>query len=318
MLSIGLQIGHGHVKVATAGRSVVFPAVAAPAPVAEFAGLGAARQIVHLDLSTWLVGRDALDFAPGRLVSILDRSRYRSASFVALARHALAQVAPVDAGPFAVMTGCPAAWFSDVRTRCDLEAAIIEAAAPWGRASVAVVPEPAGPFYGYVFASGQLDVSRTRGSVGVVDCGYRDINLAWFSDGRYVSGESVPGGMAEGLKEAKRLISAAFGLELSLHEIDEAVREGVVIVEGQPRALPAGVDQALVGGLDSLIAAGRSLWPNGGRGLRSLLLAGGGAVVLGAALKKVWPAALVLPEPQMAGARGFAAAAAAQAARRTA
>lgn len=325
MIAIGLQIGHGHVKVmSSAGRSAIFPAVAALAPTADFAGLGAARQVVTLDgsaweRSAWLVGRDALDFAPGRLVSILDRSRYRSPSFVALARHALAQVLPTGGpGPLAVMTGCPAAWFADAATRSDLEIAIEDAMAPWGRATITVVPEPAGPFYAHVFEAGSLDVSRTRGAVGVIDCGYRDINVAWFSDGRYAGGESVPGGLAVGLKEAQRLISAAYGLELSLHEVDAAVREGMVIVEGHPRPLPAGVDAALSGGLDTVIATARSLWPNGGRGLRALLLAGGGAVVLGAKLRQSFPQAVVLREPQLAGARGFAAAAQAQAQRRAA
>jgi plasmid segregation protein ParM len=316
MLSIGLQIGHGHVKAAAAtGRVATFPAVAAPAPVADFAGLGAARQVVTLDDSAWLVGRDALDFAPGRLVSILDRSRYRSPSFVALARHALAQVAPREAGPLAVMTGCPAAWFADSATRSDLEAAILDAAAPWGHAVVTVAPEPAGPFYAHIFESGVLDVSRTRGAVGVIDLGYRDVNVASFSEGRYVAGESVPGGLAEGLKECKRLISAGYGLELSLHQVDQAVREGVVIVEGQPCKLPPGTEAALAGGLDTVIATARSLFPNGGRGLRALLLAGGGAAVLGAALRRTFPQAQVLREPQLAGARGFAAAAQAQASR---
>lgn len=323
MLSIGLQIGHGHVKVASAaGRTAVFPAVAAPAPATDFAGMGAARQVVALDssvwdTSAWLVGRDALDFAPGRLVSILDRTRYRSPSFVALARHALAQVVPAT-GPLAVMTGCPAAWFADRGTRADLEAAILAAAAPWGQAVVTVAPEPAGPFYAHVFEAGVLDVSRTRGAVGVIDLGYRDVNVASFSEGRYVGGESVPGGMAEGLKECKRLISAGYGLELSLHQVDAAVREGCVRVEGQARPLPDSAEAALTSGLDTVIATARSLWPNGGRGLRTLLLAGGGAVTLGAALCQTFPQALVLREPQLAGARGFAAAAQAQAQRRVA
>lgn len=319
MMHIGLQIGHGHVKIATtAGRSAVFPAVAAPAPASDFTGLGAARQIITIDGSSWLVGDDALSFAPGRLVSILDRTRYRSPSFVALARHALARVAPANAGPLAITTGCPAAWFADSATRGELETAILMAAEPWGLAVVNIAPEPAGPFYAHVFESGQLDLARTRGAVGVVDLGYRDVNVALFNEARYVGGESVPGGTAEGLKEAKRLISAVYGIELSLHQVDQAVRDGLVLVDGLARDLPAGVEQALVGSLDTVIATARSLWPNGGRGLRAVLLAGGGAVVLGAALRKAFPQALVLPEPQLAGVRGFAAAAQAQAARRAA
>lgn len=319
MLPIGLIVGHGYVKVASPTTARAFPAVTAPAVPADFeSAVGAGRRAVDLgDAGSWLVSQDALTFAPGRVVSILDRARYRSAAFVALARAALAQVAP-EGAPLRIMSGMPPAWFADTSARAELEAAIVEAAAPWPAATVMIAPEPAGLFYRHVFESGWLDLARTRGAVGVIDAGYRDVGVAYFSDGRYIAGESIPGGAAEGLREVKRLITAAYGLELSLHEVDQAIRAGEVLLDGQPRSLPPGTPEALTRGLSAIEGVARSLWPNGGRGARAILLGGGGAHALAAPLARTFPQLLTLDEPQLAGARGFAAAAAAQLARRAA
>jgi hypothetical protein len=319
MLAIGLIVGHGHTKVATASRAVVFPSVAAPAIASDFdTSFGPGRRAVDLEIGgSWLVGQDALTFGAGRCVSTLDRARYRSPAFAALARCALAQVAP-EGTPLRIQTGMPSAWFADTTARAELESAILDAAAPWPSAVVTVAPEPAGVFYANVFEFGPLDLSRTRGAVGVVDAGYRDVGLALFNDGRYVAGESIPGGAVEGLKEVKRLIAQSYGLELSLHQVDQAVRDGSVLLDGVARPLPTGTAEALARSLSAIEGVGRSLWPNGGRGLRALLVAGGGAYHLGAALARLWPQTQVLDEPQLAGARGFAAAAAAQLARRAA
>lgn len=243
--AIGLIVGHGYTKVQGPGGSTCFPSVAALAPTHEGhlvdTALGAPRTTVITldDGSQWIAGTAALSTAPNRLVSILDRARYGSPSFVALAREALRQVLS-EPTPMRVLTGMPAAWFADSTARQQLANAVTAAARPWGPAQVTVAPEPAGVYYDYLFERGGLDLGRKAEQVGVFDLGYRDAGVAWFSAGRYAGGESVPGGMAESLREVKRLIAAAYGLELSLHEVDTAVRRGGLTVEGERRALPPG------------------------------------------------------------------------------
>jgi plasmid segregation protein ParM len=308
--AIGLIVGHGYTKIQGPGGTACFPSVAALAPTHEGdlvdSALGAPRiSVIELDDgSEWIAGAVALSTAPNRLVSILDRARYGSPSFVALAREAMRQVLP-EPSPLRVLTGMPAAWFADATARQQLAEAITAAARPWGPAQVTVAPEPAGVYYAYLFERGTLDLGRKAEQVGVFDLGYRDAGVAWFSAGRYAGGESVPGGMAESLREIKRLIAATYGLELSLHEIDTTVRRGGLTVEGERRALPPGSAEALHKSLETVTATGRSLWPNGGRGLDALVVGGGGAHVLAEALRRAFPHALVLNQPQLAGARGF-------------
>lgn len=314
MQPIGLIVGHGFTKAVNhyPNRTVVFPSIAAPAAPADYDALsGGRRAIVALGGESWLVGADATTFGGARAVATLDRSRYQTPAFVALARHALAQVV-TGPGPLRILSGMPAAWFADGAARADLEAALIEAAAPWGDAVITLAPEAAGVFYDFVFETGNLNPHRTAGEVGVIDLGYRDANVARFADGRYVEGASIAGGTVEANKEIRRLIAGAYGLELSLADVDAAVRAGGVCVDGAARPLPEGTPAALRRGVGAIVAAGRSLWPNGGRSLRALLLAGGGAVLLSEALRESFPHAQLISGAQLAGARGFAAAAAAQ------
>jgi hypothetical protein len=331
MRSVGLIIGHGYAKAVSGGRIARFPAVAAFARETGYEStIGHGPAAIQLnDLGEWIVGEEALTFAPQRLVSILDRTRYKSPSFIALARQALVQVVP-DSCSLSIMTGMPAAWYADRAAHAALEAAVRTAAAPWGEVVVRIAPEAAGVYYAYVFETGMLNRARVQGAIGVIDAGYRDINVAYFKDGRYVAGESVAGGIVDGLRQIKRLIADAYSLELALHEVDTAVRANGVHVAGVRRPLPASSLEALHAGLDPIIATGRSLWPNGGKTLDALVLGGGGAVLLGPAIRAVF-AQTVVPfadlsetqtsddvqeriaraDPQMVGARGFAAAAAA-------
>jgi hypothetical protein len=334
MHTVGMIIGHGYAKAVCNDRSTRFPAVAAPARDAGYEStIGRGPSAINLNgHGDWLVGTEALTFAPQRLVSILDRTRYSDPSFVALARHALHQVAM---GPDAltIMTGMPGAWYADKNARSALETAIRTAAAPWGPSTVRVAPEAAGIFYRYVFEAGTLNKDRTRGQTGIIDIGYRDMNVALFHDGRYVAGESVPGGMVDALRQIKRLVADAYGLELAPHEIDSAIQAGGIRVSGELRPLPHGSQAALEAGLSTLLATARSLWPNGGKTLDAIVLGGGGAIALGPAILTTFPQAVVpgadlhnVPptaigatiasaDPQLMGAQGFAAAAAAAGAR---
>ena len=334
MHAVGMIIGHGYAKAVCGNRATRFPAIAAPARETGYeSALGCGPATINLNgQGDWLIGEDALTFAPQRLVSILDRTRYSDPSFLALARHALHQVV-LGTGSLTILTGMPGAWFADKQARSTLEQAIRHAAEPWGTATVKVAPEAAGIFYHYVFERGTLDTSRARGQIGIIDIGYRDMNVASFQDGRYVTGESVPGGSIDALRQIKRLISESYGLELAPHEVDAAIRAGGVRVAGELRPLPPGSQAALEAGLGTLLATGRSLWPNGGKTLDAIVLGGGGAIPLGAAIRRAFPQltvpgtslkdipdeqlphAIAQADPQLAGARGFAAAAVAAGAR---
>lgn len=306
---IGLIVGHGFVKC-VGDREITFPAVAAPAVNLDFdAGLGGSRSVVSLNgQGDWLVGDDALIYAPGQVVSTLDRTRYESPAFLALARAALEKAA--RPGPSLIFTGMPAAWFSDSVAKAMLADVLKAAARPRGEAEVQVAPEAAGVYYDWLFENGRLDQGRKAEATGVIDAGYRDVNVAYFVGGRYIAGDSVPGGAVAALKKIRRLITQTYGLEIPLHQVDAAVRLGGVKVHGDLMPLPQGSAEILAEGLEAVLSVGRSLWPNGGATLDSLILAGGGAYGLWDSLQQRYRQARLRPNAQIAGARGFRAMAA--------
>ena len=294
MSAVGLIIGNGYAKAWCDGRQTRFPAVAAPWSPTSYASVtgGGPVPITVEGAGAWLVGEEAQTFARERVVSILDKSRYSDPSFVALARAALQHVAPSQVET--ILTGMPAAWFADRAAQAALHEAIARAAAPWGTPSITIAPEAAGVYYAYVFENGRLNLERTRGAVGVIDAGYRDVNVALFDRGRYVASESIPGGAVAALRSIKRLIAATYGLELSEIEVDAAVRDGSVRVGGQLQPLPRSAADELLKGVSAVEGVARSLWPSGGAALDVVVLGGGGAVTLGPALSVAFPQ-LVVP-----------------------
>ena len=297
MIPIGLQIGKGYAKAAR-GRSqdiVEFPAVAAPAPQQEYESeVASGPDRVSLNgHGPWIVGEPALVFAHQYAATTIDRERYVQTSFQAIARYALDQLV-VASEPLYIMTGMPSAWYMDTTTVAGLTEALRDAAARWSGSQVEVVPEAAGVYYASLYEHGTLDPKRTRGSVGVIDAGYGDVNIALFHDGKYVAGESIPGGSVTALREIKKQLAQTYRLELSLLQVDAAVRANGVRLDGDWHPLPDGATTELLKSLEAIKAAARTLWPNSGRTLERVVLGGGGAARLAAPLRAAFPT-LVVP-----------------------
>lgn len=298
MQHVGLIIGKGFGKAVCGLRTARFRSLAARWEPAAFDGAyGAPPRLTQLDdSSNWLVGDEVTTFLPAQAVALTDRARYAESAFRAMTRHALAQVVlPAQAGPLWVRTGMPTAWFGDRTARQALVDAITEAATPWGVQNVDVSPESAGAFFALLLPSGRVERPVLARRYGVIDWGYRDVNVALFEQGRYVRGESVAVGISEALRTIQRLISAdpALRLELSLPEVDEALRSGAVFVDGHNVPLPVGTQEALDGLLTPVLALARSLWPEGGRQLHGVILSGGSVVPFAPALWAEWPQILV-------------------------
>ena len=343
MDTIGLIIGNGYGKGwSIGGRKCRFPAVAAPISEAGYETDAGGPQIVQLaqPKGSWLVGDDAQTYERHRLVSILDSSRYQHPSFQAMTTYALIQLDPAH-GPLVIMTGMPSAWFDMGPVRSEQEQALQEAAAPWGQAEVIIKREITGVFYAYAFENGRPDPKRTQQRVGVIDIGYRDTNVALFEGGKHIHSRSVPGGMVAAYLDIGRLIARRYSLELNEHQVDAVMQQGAVQMGGRSQPLPQGSEEALLKGADTALSVGRSMWPAGGRTLDVLVVGGGGAVALGPRIRaefpqtvvaggdlsrcgdppthngsnKMWAAevraAIKAADPQMAGVRGFAAAASA-------
>lgn len=148
--------------------------------------------------------------------------------------------------------------------------------------------------------------------VAVADIGFNTLDLFGIERGQVVS--RLTGGQALGMHRAataiKRHVRHAYGVDLSLGQADELIREHV---KGHPAQVhhtggTAEINPVVQQALDETFAAINQFllehWREGG--YRYLILTGGGAEALRKPLLRHWPAAIYLPDPVCANANGLA------------
>lgn len=321
MAGHGPNIGHGYVKyVVIDGQGqelapVVFPAMVGRAGRSVAGAIGRAEP-VRAGGASWWVGEDAL-LTPAPL-TMLAQERLRDPAFIpALVRGALrrfgdrtgaACCASTAAGM--CVTGLPATWAADPEQARALGAHLREAHG--GYTSIRVIPEPLGLLYAAALDThGQVvgDPALLDGQVAVVDLGHHTVDVAVLR--RLIpvptSLATFQLGTARPLQQIGGQLSAAFERELSLFEVDQAVRAQALLVAGQPRALPAGWDRPLRQNGAAIVARLVESWGSGAQ-FDTILIGGGGAELapLVEALRHRFPHAQAVVQPQTAIARGYA------------
>ena len=148
--------------------------------------------------------------------------------------------------------------------------------------------------------------------VAVADIGFNTLDLFGIERGQVISrltgGQSL--GMHRAAEQIRRHARTAYGVELSLGQADELIREHVRGRDANlhhpngTATLNAQVQQALdecFAGINQFLL---EHWQQGG--FRYLILTGGGTEALRRALLRHWPAAILLPDPVTANVNGLA------------
>jgi len=172
-----------------------------------------------------------------------------------------------------------------------------------------VIPQP----FGALLAAALDDRGRiadqdlATGSVGVIDVGGKTTNLLSVKRlaeiGRET--ESVSVGAWDVVRAVRGfLVDRCPNLELRDHQVVEAIIARQVRYYGQAVDLKPVVDAALEPMANQVIAQASQLW-NGGAGLGAILVAGGGALLLGPYLKAHFRHARIVSEPVLANAEGY-------------
>lgn len=172
--------------------------------------------------------------------------------------------------------------------------------------------QPAGAFFCWGlddegrWARGKDDL---RTSVAVCDVGFNTLDLFAVQGGEIVA--RFTGGDTAGMRRAAELLIAAVrakhGVELSLHEADELMREKrprLYTAAGEVNLHPI-VAQALDTAAAGIVTFVEQRWGNG-RQFAHLLFTGGGAETLRDTLLRQYPHGVVLPNPVAANAVGLA------------
>lgn len=314
MYAHGTNVGHGFVKYivideqGTEYSPVVFPAMIAPASD-SVAGALRDTSIVDVGNTSYWVGDDAL--LADTPITNLSQQRLTDSTFIpVLVQHALQQLQHNGSLTGTCITGLPATWAQDVE-KAEALGARLRSATSW-YTTIKVIPEPLGLIYSLLLDRyGQTtgDHTLVAGKLGIIDIGHHTIDICVVDTLRPLADslDTYQMGSAHPLKRIRSHVSSYFERDLSLHAVDQAVRQHALSIAGRQRMLPTGWDRPLLEHGTAVAARLTEVWGSGNQ-FDAVLIGGGGAELepLVAPLKQRFSHAQVVPDPQLAIARGYA------------
>lgn len=313
----GVNAGHGYTKLVVINRfgrqldPVVFPSQLAEAGSQQVQG--ATRQPTRIEAggSSWWVGEDA-QLADTQL-TMHTAERLEDIAFIpALVRSAYERLSLLDEQMGGVCVSClPATWAAS-RERCAALGARIRAGTPFTYERIRVIPEPVALLYSLLFDDDGQEVGdpQLNGQVGVIDAGQVTLDLAVVRrrlpiEDRLATSADL--GMAAALNKVRARLSGALDMDLSLYEVDQAIRTGHVRMYGDDVHLPDGWDRPLISHANAMAAWIGEAW-RGGAKLDAIVLGGGGAEleIVADRVRRLFRHLQVVAHPQIAVALGCA------------
>lgn len=321
---IAIDEGYSHTKAAAAdGRRVMFPSVVGEVQYAHLElDLSAANGYMQIETPDggWLVGKAAIEQS-GQTTRRQDRGWIDTPEYMALMLAGISGLTSATHVSLEIVTGLPVGYYADKdglikrlrgvhtfkRTPKAHENQPNEQRVTIS--SVVVLPQGlAAVLSDALDSSGRVRPGPVaEDTIGLVDIGGHTVNFSTFKQLKEIARQtaSIEAGMWGPLTEIERRINAAFpGQELRGHEVVEAMRRGTIRHFGEEYDISDIVEAALRPFIKRIMAEISQVWGSAAR-LGVLLIAGGGAEVVGPELIKQYPHARIVEEPQWANVRGY-------------
>lgn len=312
-MNVGLDIGYAASKAISGERRVSFPSVVGSPDRPAFSLDG--DRALYLDTpGPALVGEGAVEqsrFWARRE----DRRWVESHEWYTLAMAALSELTTASGVELCIVTGLPVAFYGDrelVLRRLRGGHRVQRHgrhAQSFAVTSCRVIPQPFGAVLAATLdTSGRIvDNALALGRVGLIDVGGKTTNLLSVHGLREVGRETTS--LNAGAWDCMRAVRAWLAehcpdLELRDHQVIDAMIARRTRYYGEPVDLGAVVDEAVEPLADQVIAAAGQLW-NGAAALDAILIAGGGALMLGDRIRRHFRHARVVEDPVFANAQGF-------------
>lgn len=318
---IGLDIGYGYTKAASATQTIIFPSVVGSADHSQFrTSNGSGDLFLSLGGREYAIGDTAIKFS--RFYQRLESRRWvESSEWMALAYAALHQCDIV--GPLRVVAGLPMSYFDDkeiVKQRLTGKH-IIDVSNGHGSASVIadvqrvdVVPQPFGSLFRMVFKPNGNIVEQyaflLSGRVGIIDFGSNHTNFLEVVGGDQVDAGSTAidmGGWDLCRAAQDYLLKKAPGAEFRDHVLAKAIEQGYYRYYGEDISLGDAVRPMVQDLAAQAEATATQLWGSSSD-LDAILITGGLAEVVADDIREFFKQhknVIVVSNPQMANARGF-------------
>lgn len=312
-MNVGLDIGYAATKAISGQRRAVF-ASAVGSPDRPSFSLNGEGAIWLLQPGPALVGQEAVEQSRF-LARREDRGWILSEEWYTLAMAALSEMTVATAVDFVIVAGLPSAFYSDkeaVVKRLLMPHTIKREGRPGQILRVVgcrVIPQAFGTLLSVCLDdNGRItDNVLATGNVGVIDVGGKTTNILAVHGLREVAREtaSVNVGAWDAVRALRSwLASHCPDLDLRDHEVAAAIQARSVKYFGEMVDLAYAVENALGPLAEAVIAQASQLW-NGAARLDCILVAGGGAHLLGPYITKHFRHARLVPDPVTANALGF-------------
>lgn len=310
--SIGLDVGHSAVKVVGLAGGLV-KRITFPSLVMRAVEIHDDQERSHAQLDTvsvngvsYFTGRTARIQGGAEVIAGVTDDWVTSPQYEALVQSSLDRMAraglSIGEGDILVV-GLPSGIYNTqkeiVRSICAKHTSAI----------VRVIRQPQGAYYSVMLnehgeeAEGRFMEDE---SWAVVDVGYHTTDFLLMIDGHMaMRADKHTSGMRQASQSLMAILSAE-GFNVDIQECDEVLSSGKLVNYGQVVDVVPFVFKALQPLIDAIADNANRYLGADARRLRGVIVAGGGAVHVGAALRKQWPHTIVSADPRMSIAEGFA------------
>jgi plasmid segregation protein ParM len=316
-MNVGIDLGYSSVKaVGGTGRAITFPSVVGTPEKGRFS-LDENRDIV-LDIpghGMSLIGESAI--MQSRFIDRReDRDWIKGDAYYKLMLASFTELTAATVCDLVVVTGLPVTFYSNDRDSLRDRFLGEHRATREGRRTQVfrvvdcrVIPQPFGALLSVALNSrGQVaDHGMATGAVGVIDVGGKTTNLLSVNRlseiGRETS--SVDLGAWDVVRALREhLTGTCPNLDLRDHQIADAIVRRNVRYFGELVDLGPFVEAVLEPMAEAVIAQATQLW-SGAAALDTILVAGGGALLLGPHISRHFPHARTVSDPIFANAMGY-------------
>ncbi|MEQ9032929.1 MAG: ParM/StbA family protein [Aggregatilineales bacterium] len=325
ILTVGLDIGYGVVKVVTDEHSLGFPSVMGHAREIKFQQETIQQKYpgdqITDDEGEWFVGDLALaQLQPGellRLRGITANEKTMGNTFrLRLAKVAIGKLAQGvwgrDVVHLRLSTGLPVDHMRDAAElkdallgqhlittdSCEIIANVTE---------VRVMPQPYGSIYSQMLTSdGDINVHHTYMRTGVCDVGTYTVDIALDDDGEFVDAESgsVEGGVYTAQERISAMLERDYREKMPYKIIEQVLRTGIFTASGKPVDYSREVEEALSPLRSATLNLLSEKWQRGTT-VDVIYLSGGGAELVHDEVADAYPQTKLVSDAQMANARGY-------------
>lgn len=314
MIKIGLDLGYSSTKVVAEGKTFKIPSIVGS--YEDFFTVGGEKEVFEVDGKRYLVGNQAID--QSHIVERReDRAWIKSNMYKVLMQYALVksmQSSRLSSQSALVVSGLPLSYFSKDSAYLksllsgEIRGTLNGVESIFTVAQATVVPQPFGALLDYALNDdGGIIVDRAKGRTGVIDVGGKTTNILSVSDLSELSREATSvnvGGWTAVRRLTDYLRDKYSDIDDRASNMEKILNTKEFIYFGERVSVGDFVDSVSADIANQIKSEISQRWGSASQ-FERIIVSGGGAYLVGDALKEILPQAFISDNPVFTNAKGF-------------